>query len=148
MLEKVKKNILLVEDNPDDLELTLDAFRLHEMDGQVEVVRDGQEALDCLFGEGGYAVKGAFSPALILLDLNLPKLDGLQVLERLRQRESTRLLPVVVLTSSTQEEDRLASYDLGANAYVRKPVSYEAFVQAVKSMRLFWLELNQAPDEE
>ncbi|MEJ1296134.1 MAG: response regulator [Candidatus Sedimenticola sp. (ex Thyasira tokunagai)] len=147
MTQKVKKIVLLVEDNPDDLELTLDAFRQHEMDDQIQVVRDGQEALDCLFGEGDYEQQGAFCPKLTLLDLNLPKLSGLQVLKRLRQDQRTRVLPVVVLTSSSQEEDRLISYNLGANGYVRKPVSYEAFMGAVKALRLYWLGLNELPGE-
>ncbi|MES9960267.1 MAG: response regulator [Sedimenticola sp.] len=147
MGQAVEKTILLVEDRDDDLELTLDAFRQHGLVDQVTVVRDGQEALECLLGEGAYQEEGAFRPKLILLDLDLPKLHGFQVLERIRQDERTRQLPVVVLTSSAQQEDRLASYDLGASGYVRKPVSYEAFIQAVKSLERFWLGLNELPYE-
>ncbi|MES9957291.1 MAG: response regulator [Sedimenticola sp.] len=147
MGQAVEKTILLVEDRDDDLELTLDAFRQHGLIDQVTVVRDGQEALECLLGEGAYQEEGPFRPKLILLDLDLPKLHGFQVLEQIRQDERTRQLPVVVLTSSTQQEDRLASYDRGASGYVRKPVSYEAFIQAVKSLERFWLGLNELPFE-
>lgn len=138
--------ILLVEDNPDDVELTLLAFEESKICNQMTVVYDGQEALDYLFCTGQYAAqKPRDLPALIILDLKLPKLDGLDVLKRLRSEPATKFLPVIILTSSQDEEDIMRSYSLGANAYVRKPVDYAQFVEAAKTLGLFWLILNQPP---
>jgi len=139
-----KKIILLVEDNPDDEELTRLAFEKSNVANELTVVRDGVEALDYLFGTGAHAGRdpGAM-PAVILLDLKLPKIDGLEVLRRLRADDRTKLLPVVVLTSSREQEDIVRSYSTGANSYVRKPVEFEQFVQAVRQLGLYWLLLNE-----
>src|SRR3712207_4836254 len=127
------KVILLVEDNPDDELLTLRALRKNDITGEVVVARDGVEALDYLFGKGEYAGRDtSVMPQLILLDLKLPKIDGLEVLRRLRSDERTRLLPVVILTSSREQQDMVDGYGLGANSYVRKPVNFEQFVSAVE----------------
>jgi two-component system response regulator len=140
------KVILLVEDNPDDELLTLRALRKNGVTGEVMVARDGVEALDYLFGTGAHAGRDtSVMPQLILLDLNLPKIDGLEVLRRLRADERTRLLPVVILTSSREQSDMLEGYGLGANSYVRKPVNFEQFVTAVEQLKLYWLILNEAP---
>ncbi|HEX4992931.1 MAG TPA: response regulator [Rubrobacteraceae bacterium] len=140
------KVILLVEDNPDDELLTLRALRKNKITGEVVVARDGVEALDYLFGEGSYAGRDTtVMPQLILLDLKLPRIDGLEVLRRLRSDERTRLLPVVILTSSREQQDMLDGYGLGANSYVRKPVNFEQFVRAVEQLKLYWLILNEAP---
>ncbi|MDF2701305.1 MAG: response regulator receiver protein [Rubrobacteraceae bacterium] len=140
------KVILLVEDNPDDELLTLRALRKNKVTGEVVVARDGVEALDYLFGEGSYAGRDTtVMPQLILLDLKLPRIDGLEVLRRLRSDERTRLLPVVILTSSREQQDMLDGYGLGANSYVRKPVNFEQFVRAVEQLKLYWLILNEAP---
>ncbi|NOR82180.1 MAG: response regulator [Ardenticatenales bacterium] len=141
-----EKTILLVEDNPDDELLTLRALRKNKILNEVKVVRDGAEALDYLFGAGKYAGRDTMEmPQVVLLDLKLPKLDGLEVLRRLRADELTRRLPVVVLTSSDEEQDILASYDLGANSYVRKPVGFHQFIDALRQLGLYWLVLNQPP---
>ena len=139
------KIILLVEDNPDDEELTMLALQESRILNEVVVVRDGVEALDYLFGTGPFADQPPDLPQVILLDLKLPKLDGLDVLQRLRASERTALIPVVILTSSSEEEDILASYRLGANSYVRKPVAFEKFVAAVRQLGLYWLLLNEGP---
>jgi CheY-like chemotaxis protein len=140
------KIILLVEDNPDDELLTLRALRKNNVLNKVVVARDGVEALDYLFGTGRHSGRDiAVMPQLILLDLKLPKIDGLEVLKRLRADERTRLLPVVILTSSREEQDMLDGYGFGANSYVRKPVNFEQFVQAVEQLKLYWLILNEAP---
>lgn len=140
------KVVLLVEDNPDDEALTLRALRKHNLANEIVVARDGQEALDYLFAEGDYTDRDInILPQVILLDLKLPKVDGLQVLERLRASERTRYVPVVVLTSSNQEQDIVKSYDLGANSYVRKPVDFEQFLKAAQQLGLFWLVLNEVP---
>ena len=140
------KVILLVEDNPDDELLMLRALKKNDVTDEVVVVRDGVEALDYLFGTGQYAGRDTDNmPRLILLDLKLPKIDGLEVLRRLRADERTRLLPVVILTSSREEQDILDGYGLGANSYVRKPVNFEQFVGAVEQLKLYWLTLNEAP---
>jgi two-component system response regulator len=140
------KVILLVEDNPDDELLMLRALRKNNVTGEVVVARDGVEALDYLFGEGSYAGRDTtVMPQLILLDLKLPRIDGLEVLRRLRSDERTRLLPVVILTSSREQQDMLDGYGLGANSYVRKPVNFEQFVRAVEQLKLYWLILNEAP---
>ena len=138
-----KNHILLVEDNPDDVELTLRAFRKNNIANEIVVARDGAEALDQLQGSGA-----ATPPAVILLDLKLPKVDGLEVLRRIRGDERTALLPVVILTSSREERDLVSGYSLGANSYVRKPVDFGEFVEAVKQLGLYWLMLNEAPPGE
>jgi two-component system response regulator len=139
-----KKIILLVEDNPDDEELTRMAFEKSNVVNELTVVRDGVEALDYLFGTGAHAGRDlSVMPTVILLDLKLPKIDGLEVLRRLRADDRTKLLPVVVLTSSREQEDILRSYSFGANSYVRKPVEFEQFVQAVRQLGLYWLLLNE-----
>ena len=141
-----EKTILLVEDNPDDEELTLLAFKQGNILNEVIVARDGVEALDYLFAAGKYAGRDpARTPELILLDLKLPKLGGLQVLARLRADPRTELIPVVILTSSSEEEDISASYRLHANSYVRKPVEFHRFADAVRQLGLYWLLLNESP---
>ena len=138
--------ILLVEDNPDDEALTLRALRKANVGNDVNVVRDGVEALDFLFGAGRFAERDtAVMPQVVLLDLKLPKVDGLEVLRRIRADERTKLLPVVILTSSDEEQDRIAGYALGANSYVRKPVDFAQFAEAVRQLGLYWLVLNQPP---
>ena len=140
------KIILLVEDNPDDEELTLQTFRACSILNPVVVARDGVEALDYLFGAGAHAARDTSDlPALVMLDLKLPKLGGLQVLERIRADPRTELIPVVILTSSSEEEDMIASYKRGANSYVRKPVEFDQFSATVRQMGLYWLLLNEAP---
>jgi len=140
------RNILLVEDNPDDVELTLRAFKESKLANEIVVVRDGKEALDYLFCEGAYAGRDpASAPEVVLLDLKLPKIDGLEVLRRLRADERTRRQPVVVLTSSGEQKDIVTSYDYGANSFIRKPVDYAQFLEAVKHLGLYWLVLNERP---
>ena len=143
------KVILLVEDNPRDEALTLRALRKSNIANEVVVARDGVEALDYLFGTGAHAGRDLdVMPQVVLLDLKLPKVDGLQVLRRVREDERTRRLPVVVFTSSSEEEDVMRSYDLGANSYVRKPVDFEHFLEATRQLGLYWLVLNEAPPNE
>lgn len=143
-----EKILLLVEDNQQDELLTLRALKKNNILNKVDVVRDGQEALDYLFREGKYQhLKDRAYPEFILLDLKLPKVDGLEVLRRLRAHEPTRRLPVVILTTSVEDEDVKAGYDLGANSYVRKPVDFDEFVAAVKNLGMYWLVLNQYPPE-
>ena len=140
------KIILLVEDNPDDELLTLRAFKKNNILNEVVVTRDGVEALDYLFGTGAYAGRDLREmPQVILLDLKLPKMDGLEVLRRLRADERTKLVPVVILTSSREDQDMIAGYSLGANSYVRKPVDFMQFAEAVRQLGLYWLVLNEAP---
>jgi two-component system, response regulator len=142
----VNKSILLVEDNPSDEKLTVLAFKQCGVANLIDIARDGAAALDYLFGTGVHVGRDlSVLPSVILLDLNLPKIDGLEVLRRIRADERTRLLPVVVLTASKEEEDIVRSYSLGANAYVRKPVAFAEFAEAVKTLGLFWLLLNQRP---
>jgi two-component system response regulator len=138
--------ILLVEDNQDDVDLTLRAFDKHKLANQLVVARDGVEALDYLFARGVHAGRDPKQlPELVLLDLKLPKIDGLSVLKQIRANEATRRLPVVVLTSSNEEGDIVTSYDLGANSFVRKPVDFAQFVDAARQLGLYWLMLNQLP---
>jgi CheY-like chemotaxis protein len=144
--KRMIKTILLVEDNPDDEALTLRALRQNNIVNQVVVARDGSEALDYLFATGAYAGRDLTAmPTLVLLDLRLPRLDGLEVLKRLRADERTRFLPVVVLTSSSEDVDRLRSYSLGVSSFVRKPVDFIEFVEAVRSLGMYWLMLNEPP---
>lgn len=140
----MNKVILLVEDNPTDEKLTIRAFRNSKLACDIVVVRDGPEALEYLFATGRYAHRDRRElPTVVLLDLNLPKLDGLEVLRRIRAEESTRLMPVVVLTGSKEEEDLTRSYSLGANAYVRKPMDFGQFSEAASSLGMFWLLYNE-----
>ena len=141
------KEILLVEDNPDDIELTRIAFEEAGVANLLRVMRDGAEALDYLFARGKYANRDpAALPSLVLLDLNLPKVDGREVLQAIRAEEVTRTLPVVVMTTSAEPFDLDATYALGVNSYIRKPMDFEQFVWAVKQVGLYWLVLNETPD--
>ncbi len=144
--KKIGNWILLVEDDPNDEELTLRSFEKHRLANDVVVVRDGEEALECLFGRGRYK-KRPFSdlPRLILLDLKLPKMDGLEVLKEIRGNVETRFLPVVILTSSEQESDLIASYENGANGFVKKPIDYEGFSEMVERLGLYWMLVNRPP---
>ncbi len=139
-------SILLVEDNPDDEALTLRAFKKNNISNEVTVVRDGAEALDYLFCDGTYSQRDKSQvPELILLDLKLPKVDGLEVLKKIRSDDRTKLQPVVILTTSNEERDIISSYQLGANSYIRKPVDFDQFIEAVRQLGLYWLLLNQSP---
>jgi two-component system response regulator len=141
-----RKTILLVEDNADDEALTLRALKKNNVGNDVVVARDGAEALDYLFGTGAHAGRDLrVMPAIVLLDLKLPKIDGLQVLNRLRAHERTELLPVIILTSSKEEQDLINSYKLGANSYIRKPVDFAQFVEAIRQLGLYWFVLNEPP---
>jgi two-component system response regulator len=140
------KTILLVEDNPDDEALTLRALRKNNILNEVVVARDGAEALDYLFSRGAHAGRDRHKqPAITLLDLKLPKVDGLEVLKEIRANPATQLLPVVILTSSKEEQDLINGYRLGANSYIRKPVDFDQFMEAVRSLGLYWLLLNEPP---
>ena len=144
MKDMKDKIILLIEDNPDDEALTLRALEKNNIKNDVVVVHDGAEALDYLFGAGSYAGRDlTVMPQVTLLDLKLPKVDGLEVLRQLRANELTRLLPVVILTSSNEEQDRVNGYGLGANSYVRKPIDFGQFIEAVRQLGLYWLILNE-----
>jgi two-component system response regulator len=141
-----EKIILLVEDNSDDEMLTLRALRKNNIRNEVVVARNGIEALDYLFGTGAHAGRNlSVMPQVVLLDLKLPKLDGLEVLRRVRADDRTKLLPIVILTSSNEEVDRINGYGLGANSYVRKPVDFNQFSEAARQLGLYWLVLNEAP---
>ena len=140
------KIILLVEDNPDDEELTRRALKKNNILNELVVARDGVEALDYLFGTGGHAGRDLeVMPTLVLLDLKLPKIEGLEVLRRMRDNPRTRAIPVVVLTSSKEEQDLARSYSIGINSYIRKPVDFEQFMEAVRQLGLYWLVLNEPP---
>ncbi|HEB66620.1 MAG TPA: response regulator [Gammaproteobacteria bacterium] len=139
--------ILLVEDNPDDEALALRALKKSNLANEIAVARDGVEALDFLFCEGKFADRDPCElPVVVLLDLKLPKVDGLEVLKRIKNDERTRRLPVVILTSSSEERDIIDSYDFGANSYIRKPVDFNQFTEAVAQLGLYWLVLNEVPD--
>ena len=139
-----EKIILLVEDNPDDVALTVRAMERNKIANTVVVARDGAEALDWLFGTGQYAERDtSIQPQLVMLDLHLPKVDGIEVLQRIRADERTRHLPVVILTTSSEQRDILASYDRGANSYIQKPVDFQAFNEAVRQLGNYWLILNR-----
>ena len=143
-----KKVILLVEDNPDDVDLTLRALKQGNILNEVVVARDGVEALDYLFGTGAHAGRDlSIMPTVVMLDLQLPKIGGLEVLRRLRADERTKLLPVVILTSSKEEQDLINGYELGANSYIRKPVDFVKFTKSVSQLCLYWLVLNERPPE-
>ena len=140
------RSILLVEDNPDDVALTLRALKKNNIANQVIVASDGAEALDYLFGTGKHSGRDLGEmPAVVLLDLKLPKVDGLEVLRRLRADQRTRLLPVVILTSSKEEQDLIGGYELGANSYIRKPVDFDQFLEAARQLGMYWLVLNEPP---
>jgi CheY-like chemotaxis protein len=141
-----QKSILLVEDNPDDEALAIRALKRNHISNEIVVAHDGVEALDYLFGTGAYAGRDlSLKPTVVLLDLKLPRVDGLEVLRRLREDDRTRLLPVVVLTTSSEEQDMLKSYSLGCNSYIRKPVDFVQFSEAIRQLGLYWLLMNEPP---
>lgn len=145
-MNKEKQVILLVEDSPADVTLTLRAFKRHQIHNEVVVARDGVEALDYLFGTGDHAGRDVHQlPTLVLLDMNMPRLDGIGVLRAIRGDERTRMLPVVMVTTSAEERDVITSYQLGLNSYVQKPVDFEQFSEAVRQLGLYWLVLNINP---
>jgi CheY-like chemotaxis protein len=137
--------ILMVEDDPNDVELTLTALEEYNLANEVVVTRDGEEALDYLFCRGNFSTRTSDNPAVLLLDLKLPKVDGLEVLQQIKSDEKLRMIPVVVLTSSHEERDMVASYRLGVNAYVVKPVDFHEFVNAIKELGIFWAVINEPP---
>jgi len=146
-MENLKEvEILLVEDNPNDVELALRALKKHNLTNKVHVVKNGAEALEYIFGTGAYAGRDVNNkPKVVLLDLKLPKVDGLEVLRRIKADERTKVIPVVVLTSSTEERDIIESYQLGVNSYIVKPIDFDKFIDAVSELGLYWLLLNQPP---
>ena len=137
--------LLIVEDNPSDLELTLRALKRCRIDNPTHAVKDGVEALDYLFHKGKYEAAGHDLPNVILLDLKLPKVDGIEVLQRVKSDRKTKLIPVVILTSSKEESDLLKSYDLGVNSYIRKPVDFDQFVETVRQIGFYWMLINEQP---
>ena len=137
--------ILIVEDDPKDVDLTLTALEEYNLANEVVVTRDGEEALDYLYCRGNFEMRSSENPAVLLLDLKLPKVDGLEVLQQIRSDEKLKLIPVVVLTSSREERDMVASYKLGVNAYVVKPVDFHEFVNAIKELGIFWAVINEPP---
>jgi len=137
--------ILLVEDDPKDVELTLTALEEYNLANEVIVARDGEEALEYLYSRGKFKTRSSDNPAVVLLDLKLPKVDGLEVLKQIKSEEKLRMMPVVVLTSSKEEKDMVASYKLGVNAYVVKPVDFHEFVNAIKELGVFWAVINEPP---
>jgi two-component system response regulator len=142
-----EKIILLVEDNPDDVILTLRAFNKSKINNKVITAVDGEEALDYLFCKGKFEGRNPFDfPAVILLDLKLPKIDGFEVLKAIRDNEITKLLPVVILTTSKEEQDVISGYSLGANSYIQKPVEFEKFFESVQTLGLYWLLMNESPN--
>lgn len=145
MMTTELKRILLAEDNPKDVELTLAALDEHHLANEVVVVHDGSEALDYLYCRGRYAMRNGSHPAVVLLDLKMPKVDGLEVLKTVKGDEQLKVIPVVMLTSSREEQDLVKSYRLGANAYVVKPVDFQQFIQAVKELGAFWALINEPP---
>lgn len=148
MTDKGEVEILLVEDNPNDAELTIRALKKHNLENKLVWVKDGAQALDFIFGSGAYTGRNTkITPRVILLDLRLPKVDGMDVLKKIKSNETTRLIPVVVLTSSKEDRDIVESYKLGVNSYISKPVDFDEFVKTVSDMGLYWLLLNKAPVE-
>ena len=145
MNKQIEVDILLVEDNPDDAELTLRALKKHNLTNNLEWVKDGAEALDFLFMRGNYAKRTNHTPKLLLLDLRLPKLDGLEVLKAIRADPKTEMIPVVIMTSSTEERDVISSYKLGANSFVSKPVDFNEFMKVVADLGFYWTLINKAP---
>lgn len=141
------KRILLVEDNPNDAELTLEALAEHNLANGVELVKDGEAALDYLYRRGAFVDRGKESPVVVLLDLKLPKVSGLEVLRRIREDPRTRHMPTVILTSSDEERDRLQGYERGANSFVRKPMMFADFIEAVGQLGLYWTVLNRLPPD-
>ena len=147
-LSEMEKSVLLVEDNPDDELLALRALRKNGIQQGIFVVRDGAEALDFLFAKGEYAGRNADElPAVVLLDLKLPKINGLEVLRRLRQEDRTRYLPVVILTTSKEEQDMITGYSFGANSFICKPIDYDKFIDAIEQLGRYWLLLNELPNK-
>lgn len=145
MTQSVLKPILLVEDNPKDLELTLLALEKSNLANEVVTVRDGKEAIDYLFRQGAFAERAQGNPAVVLLDLKLPKIDGIQVLEKIKAEPSLQSVPVVMLTTSREEKDLMRSYKLGVNAFVVKPVAFKEFIDAIQDLGVFWAVLNEPP---
>ncbi|MDA3924920.1 MAG: response regulator [Kiritimatiellae bacterium] len=143
-MNKIKR-ILLVEDDPKDVELTLTALKEYQLSNGIDVARDGEEALDYLYRRGNFQTRNDCNPAVVILDLKLPKVNGLDVLRQIKADEKMKLLPVVMLTSSREERDLITSYKLGVNAYVVKPVDFHQFIDAVKSLGIFWVALNESP---
>jgi CheY-like chemotaxis protein len=141
------RTILLAEDNPKDVELILEALAEHNLANQVEVVKDGVEAMDFLRCQGGYKTRKAGNPAVVLLDIKMPRMDGIEVLQAIRSDPALKMLPVVMLTSSREEPDLKKSYELGANAYVVKPVDFQDFIDAVKQVGVFWAVINELPPD-